>query len=101
MTMMKRRDKGGRRDSGPMNSALDDLNFNDPALGSDQKKVKREPVNRTHFTIEFIWTPEKPRLNSAAEKGAVASAGSPSGAAVGVKAPPSAQGVPATTTTKK
>jgi hypothetical protein len=84
-----------------MNPALDDLNFNDPSMDSDQKtKVKRQEVKRTHFWIEFVWTPEKPRPNPAGEKGALASTAPPGGAAVGSKA--SAPGTaPATTATKK
>ena len=69
-----------------MNPALDDLNFNDPSMDPGQKtKVKREKVNRTHFIIEFVWTPEKPLPNPAAEKGALASAAAPGGAAGGAR----------------
>lgn len=100
MIMNRRHDKG-KRDGGAMNPALDDLNFNDPSMDSSQKtKVKRESVNRTHFIIEFVWTPEKPQPNPAGQKGALASTAAPGGAAVGSKA--SAPGTaPATLATKK
>jgi hypothetical protein len=71
----------GRRNEGAINSALNDFNLADPSQDPDQKtKSKREKVNRTHFIIQFAWTPEKPRPNPAAKKGSLASAAAPAGA---------------------
>jgi hypothetical protein len=68
---VRRRDKG-KRDSGNMTNALDELDLNDPKQeGTGPNARKRELVNRTNFVIEFAWTPDKPRPKPASPSGAV------------------------------
>jgi hypothetical protein len=58
----KKQDKRGQSDG--MSHALDTLQLNDLDSGGPagpNSKPKQEIVNRTHFIVEFIWTPDKPR----------------------------------------
>jgi len=64
-----------RRDAGNMSGALDELELNGQGgAAGESGKTKRELVNRTHFIIEFVWTPDKPQPKPASPSG------SPSGA---------------------
>ena len=72
--LSKRRDKGGRRNAGSMTSALDELELSERKKGEvASQKNKRVLVNHTHFVIEFVWTPEKPRPKPDSPKGSLAS----------------------------
>jgi type IV pilus assembly protein PilM len=66
-----KRDRG-KRDSGKMSKALDDLNLNDlKPDGTGQNARKREIVNRTNFIVEFAWTPDRPQPKPASPSGSL------------------------------
>ena len=52
----KRADK--KRDAGGMTNALNVLGLDDDK-GGTSTKGKRDPINRTDFIIEFVWTPKQ------------------------------------------
>jgi hypothetical protein len=61
----KKLDKRGRNGG----ISLDTLDPNDLELGGPtgaNAKPKQETVNRTHFIVEFVWLPDKPRPKPAA-----------------------------------
>jgi hypothetical protein len=60
---MGKQDKRGKKPGGGMVDAMDLLQRDDSA---DKVKPKKEPVSRTNFVIEFVWTPEKPLPKPAA-----------------------------------
>lgn len=63
----KDKDKRGRqRSGGGVSSAMDELELRQGGGADEKAKSKKEPVTRTDFVIEFVWTPEKPKSNSAA-----------------------------------
>jgi hypothetical protein len=67
----RRRDRG-KRDSGNMTNALDELELNDPKQESGGPNArKRELVNRTNFVIEFAWTPDRPRPKPGSPSGSL------------------------------
>ena len=99
----RRRDRG-RRDAGNMSSALDELELNDvgPGAPGQNAKTKREPVNRTHFVIEFVWTPDKPQPKPGSSTGSLAGAtASAAGATGGTASSPGGRPAASTTAPKK
>ncbi len=99
----RRRDRG-RRDAGNMSGALDELELNDvgPGAPGQSAKTKREPVNRTHFVIEFVWTPDKPQPKPGSSTSSLAGAtASAAGATGGAPSSPGARPAASTTAPKK
>jgi len=67
MARDKRRDKG--RESDNRSQALDALDLESGGSTALNARPKQEMVNRTHFVVEFVWMPEKPRPKPASPTG--------------------------------